>query len=438
VACTGVTFEGIGTVGIDSAIVVAGNTLVDLGNAFTIVVEVIALFTFTFAVVTFSILLAFDSVAFVFGDTVQHTLYIIVITSMSWLESILTLALISFAFIGAYGVVTTVIVFITLVRVATFFAVAIPAIITFAGVPVAKVGACCIGITVVISSFTLIFITVWDTFTIFFVVSIMTFAFMTVAFINAVCVRTTVAIVVCALVFITFWDAYKIIIRATWFMNFYVTLFTVWFTDIFLTVMDQVVTVMANAVMGDTCINTVRVSWTGVVLVTLVLVTALVAVTSVTISTFTCVSFACINTYGIGATLGGSVVTLVGSTWGRGDGVSVTFAFVFYLGKEAVPFCADGVGATTAVGTLGIDDGLDLGHDWFVGIIGKVHEMTTDMNRTVAFTLITVPVKVAVEFVHGLGQLIEKVVSVFVFGILSIECGIGSLDTFVGTHATAI
>ena len=60
----------------------------------------------------------------------------------------------------------------------------------------------------------------------------------------------------------------------------------------------------------------------------------------------------------------------------------------------------DCISATATVGTLCIDDCLDLGHDWLVGIVTEVHEVAAYVDWSIALALISVSVKVAVELVH--------------------------------------
>jgi len=157
---------------------------------------------------------------------------------------------------------------------------------------------------------------------------------------------------------------------------------------------------MTNAFITDAFIDTVRISWTCVIGVTLVFVTTFVTVTSVTFGTCTCVTFTGVDTDGVVATVGSTIVTFIWTTWCWCDWVCVTFALVFNLCKEAVPLGAYRVCTTATIGTLSIDDCLDLGHDWFVGIVAEVHEVTAYTDWTVALALIPVSVKVAVELVH--------------------------------------
>jgi hypothetical protein len=71
VTCASVTLEGIGTVCIVSAVVVASDAFVDLGNAFTICIFIVTLFTFAGTIGTDSVGGAFDTVALVDWNAIE-------------------------------------------------------------------------------------------------------------------------------------------------------------------------------------------------------------------------------------------------------------------------------------------------------------------------------------------------------------------------------
>ena len=132
----------------------------------------------------------------------------------------------------------------------------------------------------------------------------------------------------------------------------------------------------------------------------MICVTAFVTVTSVTFSTCTCVTLTGIDTDGVVTTGSTAVITFVWTTWCWCDWICVTFALVLDLCKEVVPLGTDCVSTTATVCTLSIDNGLDLGHDWLVGIVTEVHEVAAYADWSTAFALVSVSVKIAVELVH--------------------------------------
>ena len=60
----------------------------------------------------------------------------------------------------------------------------------------------------------------------------------------------------------------------------------------------------------------------------------------------------------------------------------------------------DCISATATVGTLSINNCLDLGHDWLVGVVTEVHKVAAYADWSTAFALVSVPIKIAVELVH--------------------------------------
>jgi len=78
----------------------------------------------------------------------------------------------------------------------------------------------------------------------------------------------------------------------------------------------------------------------------------------------------------------------------------VTLASVFELSQQQVPLGADSAGTTAALGTLSINDSLDLVDNGLVCVVGEVHQVAGDRGGAVTLALVPVAIPVAVEFVH--------------------------------------
>jgi len=115
----------------------------------------------------------------------------------------------------------------------------------------------------------------------------------------------------------------------------------------------------------------------------------------------------------------------------------VALACVLELSEQQVPLGADGAGTTATLGTLSINDSLDLVDNGLVCVVGEVHQVASDRGGAITLALVPVAIPVAVEFVHGLSQLGEDGVGVVIVRILSIEGGIGTFDAFECALASA-
>ena len=78
----------------------------------------------------------------------------------------------------------------------------------------------------------------------------------------------------------------------------------------------------------------------------------------------------------------------------------MALARILELSQQQVPLSADGAGTTATVGTLSVNDGLDLVDDWLVCVVGEVHQVTSDSGGAVTLALVSVTIPVAIEFVH--------------------------------------
>lgn len=78
----------------------------------------------------------------------------------------------------------------------------------------------------------------------------------------------------------------------------------------------------------------------------------------------------------------------------------MALARILELSQQQVPLSADGAGTTATVGTLSVNDGLDLVDDWLVCVVGEVHQVTSDRGGAVTLALVSVTIPVAIEFVH--------------------------------------
>jgi hypothetical protein len=476
--------KGILTRGILVAVVLASDALVDLWLATVLAVLVVSLFAVANTVTAFHVLAALDTVAFVLVLAVKDTST--AVSSYRSVVVVLAHTLVTLAFLNTSRVFAAW-VWVALFLIAAHLTAAIVTLVTLALETGALVDACGVGVAVVCFLGALIFVAVFDTLAVLHRVSLDAFAlvstalvvtggilaaitvvlgalvlvaavgtavtglalaFVADAFVNAdsitlaavvaialvlIAALVTVAgIAVLALAFVTFALVNTLGIGVAWVL---VALVLVALGDALAILEFEAVftgTGVANALVNAFGIGTAT---AVVAIVTLIGIATFVSVTAVTFSTRACVWLACVGTDGI--VTAWVLVALIGTAWIWRHWIGVALARILELSQQQVPLSADGAGTTATVGTLSVNDGLDLVDDWLVCVVGEVHQVTSDRGGAVTLALVSVTIPVTIEFVHWLGQLGEDGVGVVIVGVLSIEGGIGAFDALEWALASA-